>query len=108
MTADERLGWGIYHCMIADDCGYDQVTKLTEGLLKAKYDEFYGPITTMMQEKSGYIDTTLSASVYAQIIIGTKPVSYFDEYVKEYNANGGTEIIAQVNEWYQQQWKAEE
>ncbi len=108
MTADERLGWGIYHCMIADDCGYDQVTKLTEGLLKAKYDEFYGPVTTMMQEKSGYIDTTLSASVYAQIIIGTKPVSYFDEYVKEYNANGGTEIIAQVNEWYQQQWKAEE
>ena len=103
MTADERLGWGIYHCMIADDCGYDQVTKLTEGVLQAKYDEFYGPATSMMQEKSGYIDTTLSAKTYAEIIIGTKPLSYFSEYVEEYNSNGGTEIISQVNEWYKAQ-----
>ena len=107
MTADERLGWGIYNCMIDDNCGYDQVTKLTEGTLKAKYDEFYGPATSMMQEKSGYIDTTLSASTYAKIIRGDIPLSDFEKYVKEYNSNGGTEIINQVNQWYAQQWKEE-
>ena len=62
----------------------------------------------MMQEKSGYIDTTLSASTYAKIIIGTAPISSFEDYVKEYNANGGDVIIEQVNQWYQQQWKSEE
>lgn len=107
MTADERLGWGIYNCMIDDNCGYDQVTKLTEGVLQAKYDEYYGPATSAMKEYSGYISTTLSASVYAQIIRGDKPLSYFDEYVKEYNKNGGDQIITQVNEWYQYQWKDE-
>lgn len=105
MDADELIGWGIYHCMIDDNCGYDQVTKLTEGTLKAKYDEFYGPATSAMQENSGYIDTTLSASTYAQIIIGTKPVSYFEEYVEEYNKNGGQAIIDQVNQWYKQQYR---
>ncbi len=107
MTADEKIGWGIYHCMIDDNCGYDYVTKLTAGELDAKYDEFYGTATSAMQEYSGYISTTLSASVYSQIIIGTKPVSYFDEYVKEYNKNGGDAIIKQVNEWYKVQPKAE-
>lgn len=107
MTSDEKLGWGIYHCMIDDNCGYDYVTKLTEGTLKAKYDEFYGTATTAMQEYSGYISTTLSASTYAQIIIGAKSLDAFDDYVKEYNKNGGDAIIKQVNEWYQVQWKAE-
>lgn len=107
MTVDERLGWGIYHCMIDDNCGYDQVTKLTEGTLKAKYDEYYGPATTAMQEYSGYISTTLSASTYAQIITGGKPLSYFEDYVKEYNKNGGDAILQQVNEWYLSQWKAD-
>lgn len=107
MNAKERLGWGIYHCMIDDNCGYDQVTKLTEGVLTAKYDEFYGTATTAMQEYSGYIDTTLSASVYAQIIRGSKSIDEWDAYVKEYNKNGGTAIIEQINQWYQVQPKAE-
>ena len=93
--------------MIDDNCGYDQVTKLTEGVLQAKYDEFYGPATSMMQEKSGYIDTTLSASTYAKMIIGTTPISEFGKYVEEYNNNGGLVIIDQVNQWYQQQPKGE-
>jgi len=58
-----------------------------------------------MQEYSGYISTTLSATVYSQIIRGQKPIEYFDEYVKEYNKNGGTAIIDQVNEWYKHQWR---
>lgn len=105
MNKEERAGWGIYHCMIDDNCGYDQVTKLTEGTLTAKYDEFYGTATSAMQEYSGYISTTLSATVYSQIIRGQKPIEYFDEYVKEYNKNGGTAIIEQVNEWYKHQWR---
>ncbi len=107
MNAKERLGWGIYNCMIDDNCGYKQVTDLTEGKLNARYDEFYGSATSAMVEYSGYIDTTLSATVYAQIIKGEKPLSYFDEYVKEYNNNGGTTIIKQVNEWYNAQWKGD-
>lgn len=103
MPALTKRGWGIYNCMIADDCGYDYVTKLTEGKLSARYDEFYGPTLSMMEEYGGYILTKLSPQAYMQIIAGEKPVSYFDEYVVEYNKNGGDKIINQVNLWYKAQ-----
>lgn len=101
MTARVKQGWGIYHCMVADDCGYDQVTRLTEGTLTARYDEFYGPVLSMMEENSGYLSNTLSKTVYMQIITGQKDISYFDSYyVKQYATNGGDKIIKQVNLWY--------
>lgn len=103
MTARVKRGWGIYHCMIADDCGYDQVTRLTEGTLTARYDEFYGPALSMMEESGGYLSETLSKSVYMQIITGEKSVSYFDTYVSDYAKNGGDKIINQVNLWYKAQ-----
>lgn len=103
MSKKVRQGWGIYNCMIADNCGYDQVTRLTEGKLKARYDEFYGPQLSMMEENNGYVSKKLSPSVYMQIITGEKDISYFDTYVKEYNKNGGDKIIKQVNLWYKAQ-----
>ena len=101
MSKTDKKGWGIYRCMIADDCGYDQVTQLTEGTLKARYDEFYGPSLTTMEAYSGYLSNTLSKEVYMQIITGQKDVSYFDTYVRDYAKNGGDSIVKQINLWYQ-------
>lgn len=101
MTPKVKKGWGIYNCMIADTCGYDQVTRLTEKKLEARYDEFYGPALTMMQEYSANLSNKLSKEVYMKIITGKADISAFDEYVKEYNKNGGDKIINQINLWYQ-------
>ena len=101
MSKTDKKGWGIYRCMIADDCGYDQVTRLTEGSLKARHDEFYGSSLTTMEAYSGYLSNTLSKEVYMQIITGQKDISYFDTYVKDYAKNGGDSIIRQINLWYQ-------
>ncbi len=38
--------------------------------------------------------------IFAQIIAGEKPLSYFDEFVKEWKSMGGDQITAEVNEWY--------
>jgi putative aldouronate transport system substrate-binding protein len=37
---------------------------------------------------------------YISIITGDKPVGYFDEFVKKYMAAGGTDVEAEVNEYY--------
>lgn len=53
-----------------------------------------------MNEKMAYLDK-LETETYTRIIMGTQPVDYFDSFVQEWMNNGGTEITAEVNEWYQ-------
>lgn len=40
----------------------------------------------------------MEKEVYISIIIGEKPLSYFDEFVNKWKANGGDEIIKEMNE----------
>jgi putative aldouronate transport system substrate-binding protein len=40
----------------------------------------------------------LTLEAYVRIITGDKPVSYFDEFVKAFNTNGGTAITNEVND----------
>ena len=39
----------------------------------------------------------LSMQAYNDIITGAKPISHFDDFVKTFYANGGTELEAEVN-----------
>lgn len=43
---------------------------------------------------------TFSKTVYLDIIVGKKPVDYFDEYVKKWYDNGGTQLTEEVNKTY--------
>ncbi len=104
MSKTERKGWGIYHEMISAQGSYAYVVELTNGTKNAKYDEFYGASLTTMDDYGSYLTTQVN-KVFTQIIIGEKPVSYFDEFVKDYNKTGGSEIISQVNAWYDAQPK---
>jgi len=52
---------------------------------------------TDAEVKSGADLTTLVNTAYWQIISGQKPISYFDDFVKAYNAAGGTDWTNQVN-----------
>jgi putative aldouronate transport system substrate-binding protein len=65
-----------------------------------KYGSYQGPTTELMTAK-GALLSKLEAETYLKIIYGDKPVDYFDEFVKEWNANGGEQITAEVNKWYE-------
>ncbi len=44
---------------------------------------------------------TLANQMITNIITGAEPVDYFDEFVELWKSNGGDEITAEINEWYQ-------
>lgn len=58
------------------------------------------PIATESMSKYDAQLQTLREQAYIQIITGEKPIDYFDTFVDEYLAQGGAEVLEQVNEWY--------
>ena len=44
--------------------------------------------------------TKLKLDAYVQIVRGDKPVSYFDEFVKQWNDMGGAQLEKEANELY--------
>jgi putative aldouronate transport system substrate-binding protein len=44
--------------------------------------------------------TKLKLDVYAQIVRGDKPISYFDDFVKQWNDMGGAQLEKEANELY--------
>lgn len=100
MTAEEKAGWGIYHEMIDENGSFAYVVELSEGTKQAKYDEFYGTALTSMVDYGSYL-TDQTSSTFTKIIANNMDISKFDEYVNNYNKNGGNTIIAQVNAWYE-------
>lgn len=104
MNSVEKSGFGIYEEMVKENGGYAYVSDLTEGTKKAKYNEFYGTATPTQQEKGEYINSYMK-EFFLNIITGEKNISEWDSFVKEYNKNGGTKILEEVNSWYAQQPK---
>ncbi len=45
---------------------------------------------------------TIWKEAYIQLITGTKPMSYFDEFVEMFNKNGGTEVNQEIQAQYQE------
>ena len=52
-----------------------------------------------MVEKQTYLHK-LEIETFAQIIMGTQPITAFDEFVTNWSANGGEDITKEVNDWY--------
>lgn len=59
--------------------------------------EVYYPSTTPTMELKSSNLTDLCNEALFKIIMGNEPVDYFDTFVEQYNAQGGTEIAAEVN-----------
>ena len=101
MSKAERRGWGIYHEMVDPNGGYAYVVDLTEGRGKVKFDCFYGANLSSMMEYQEYISSQTN-EMFTKMITGEMDINKFEkEYVKKmYNKNGGEDILAQVNAWY--------
>ncbi|WNR46100.1 extracellular solute-binding protein [Paenibacillus roseipurpureus] len=44
--------------------------------------------------------STMFLETASRIALGDKPLDYFDEFVKNYRAQGGNDLIKQATEWY--------
>ena len=60
----------------------------------------YPPTMPVMAQKKTTIDT-LELQAYIKIVTGEEPISYFDEMKEKWYANGGSDIIAELEEYYQ-------
>ncbi|SEN06029.1 extracellular solute-binding protein [Paenibacillus sp. OV219] len=72
--------------------------RINQGITEGK-NYFTGPVTPTMKSK-GQLLQKLATEAYLKIIYGDKPIEYFDEFVKEWLANGGEKITEEVNDWY--------
>ncbi len=63
------------------------------------YDEVYTTTPAMISRQSEL--NKLRDNTFLAIIMGESPVDYFDTFVEQWKAQGGDEISAEVNEWYQ-------
>jgi putative aldouronate transport system substrate-binding protein len=67
---------------------------------------FNGPPTKTMQSSWAQL-LTMESETYTKIIYGKEPVSAFDDFVKQWNERGGTQITEEVNEWYKNAGKTD-
>lgn len=65
-----------------------------------RFNAFQGAPSETMQSKGALLNK-LESETYLKIIYGEKPVDYFDEFVQEWKASGGDQVIADANEWYE-------
>lgn len=60
---------------------------------------FVGAPTPAMVEKKTYLDK-LENETFVKIIMGKKSIDEFEQFVTEWNKNGGEQITKEVNDWY--------
>lgn len=62
-------------------------------------NELVGSPTPAAVAKKALLDT-MEKEVFAQIIMGTKPITAFDQFVTDWKKNGGDEWTKEANDWY--------
>jgi putative aldouronate transport system substrate-binding protein len=62
-------------------------------------DYFAGPPTKTMSRRWEMLNRS-QMETYTDIIYGKKPVSAFDDFVKDWYSSGGEDITKEVNDWY--------
>jgi putative aldouronate transport system substrate-binding protein len=72
-------------------------------------DLFVGKPTQTMVDKGVELGTkagdigTLATKTFIDIITGQKPVSVFDDFVKQWKSLGGDQMTSEVNDWFSKQ-----
>lgn len=100
MSKLEKSGFGIYEQAIDENGGYAYVAELSEGKKTVKRDVFYGIKTPAMQNYGEYLDSSMK-QYFLGVITGKNSLSEWDKFVKNYNNNGGAEVLHQVKQWYE-------
>jgi putative aldouronate transport system substrate-binding protein len=61
---------------------------------------FTGAPTEAIKQYQSILKTS-EEQMITYIILGSKPLDYFDQFVEDWKANGGDTITQEVNDWYQ-------
>lgn len=64
------------------------------------FNKFTRSATKTMIDKNAYLEK-LENEAFAKIIMGDKPVDYFDQFVESWRKSGGDQITREVNTWYE-------
>lgn len=83
---------------------YSRITAceaLFHGKLEPVSSEFWGETETMRHEWEKL--EQLETEAYLKIILGEKPIEYFEQFVEEWKQKGGEKITKEVNEFVQSQ-----
>ncbi len=114
--ADEAKGWnwrvapfGVYGFSESvekvknDEAGFNA---MKQGIEVASHEGLDNPTEAMPVPKA-YNDNpdllptgSLWLEAATRIILGDKPLDYFDEFVEQWRKQGGNDVIAQMTEWY--------
>ena len=99
MSAFEKSGYGIYEQAISASGGYSYVAELSSGEKACKREIFYGMPTPAMQNYGEYLDSYMK-QYFLGVITGNESLSKWNDFVKNYNANGGAAVLHQIQQWY--------
>ena len=99
MNAVEKSGYGIYEQTINASGGYSYVAEISTGEKQSKRNVFYGERTPAQQVNGEWMDSYMD-QYFLGVITGERSLSDWDKFVKEYNNNGGSEVLHQINQWY--------
>lgn len=99
--AGDEDAWGIYFSRIAPDGGWGIVERIRESG-NIVLDEFSGSVTPTMVSKGSSLDKMIEET-FIKIIMGREAVDEFEDFSEDYLQLGGSDIIEEVNEWYQDQ-----
>ncbi len=93
----EASGLGAYCQQGFDGCAYDNSKKLIDAGNIIKTD-MWGPPPVEFDKTVNTMDIALQG--FTKIIMGEKPVSYYDQVIADWYANGGTVMEDAVNKQY--------
>ena len=100
MNAVEKSGYGIYEQTVNASGGYSYVAEISTGEKQSKRNVFYGERTPAQQVNGEWMDSYMD-QYFLGVITGERSLSDWDKFVKEYNNNGGSEVLHQINQWYE-------
>lgn len=89
--------WGLYTSRVSPNGGVAQMYELYSKSEKW-INEVYVTTPTMIK-KQGELDK-YETTTFLSMVMGETPISDFDKFVAQWEQLGGSEIQAEVNEWY--------
>ena len=90
--------WGWERIYGPDPSSYSSINAMNEDN-RIMINKFVGAPTETMTEKLSTLET-MRDEVYTKIIIGEASIDEFDTFVEDFNKLGGSDMTAEVNEWY--------
>lgn len=96
-TAETLAGWKAYTSRIIGTGA--SVNALNQNGNVNWISPVYPPTLPIKEQKMETLNTMM-LQAFVKIVTGEEPVSWFDEFKEQWYANGGEEIIAEMEEYY--------